>query len=75
MEEKLKELLGDIRPEIDFDTETDFLDQGLLDSLDVATILSTICDEFDLDIGFDELKKENFNTLEGMLDLIRRYSA
>ena len=73
MKDRLIELLGDIRPEIDFEEETDFLDNGLLDSLDVANILSSICDEFDLDIGFDELKKENFNSIEAMLDLISRY--
>ena len=73
MKEKLIEILADIRPEIDFEEETNYLDEGLLDSLDIASILSAICEEFDLDIGFDELKKENFNSLEAMLDLMSKY--
>ena len=73
MREKLIEILEDIRPEIDFKEETNFLDEGLLDSLDVANIMNSICEEFDLDIGFDELNKENFNSVDAMLDLINRY--
>lgn len=71
MKEKLISLLSDIRPEIDFEEETNYIDQGLLDSLDVVTVMEGICEEFDIELGPDEMKKENFNTLEGMLQMIK----
>lgn len=73
MKEKLISILEEIRPEIDFEKETDFVEQGLFDSLDIATILSCICEEFDVDIGFDELKGENFNSLTSMIAMISKY--
>lgn len=74
MKEKLLEILEETRPEIDFETETDFVDQGLFDSLDIVTILDGICEEFDIEIGFDEIKGENFNSVDNMLKLILKYS-
>lgn len=73
MREELIELLSEIRPEIDFEKESNFIENGLFDSLDLATIISEICERFDVDIGFDELKQENFDSLEAMMKLIEKY--
>ena len=74
MKEQLLKILEEVRPEIDFETETDFVDQGLFDSLDIATILDSICEEFDIEIGFDEIKGDNFNSIDNMLELISKYN-
>lgn len=72
MEEKLYEILSDIRPEIDFTCENNFVDNGLFDSYDITLLLDTICEEFDVDLGLNDLKKENFNTISGMITMIKK---
>lgn len=72
MEEKLYGILRDIRPEIDFTCENNFVDNGLFDSYDITLLLDTICEEFDVDLGLNDLKKENFNTISGMITMIKK---
>ena len=74
MRERLLAILEEVRPEIDFDSETGFIEQGLFDSLDIVTIVDSICEEFDVEIGFDEIKGENFNSIANMLEMISKYS-
>ena len=42
--EKLLELLKGVRPDVDFENETALIDDGLLDSFDVVSIISEIDD-------------------------------
>lgn len=72
MEKKLYEILSDIRPEIDFTCENNFVDNGLFDSYDITLLLDSICEEFDVELGLEDLKKENFNTIGGMINMIKR---
>ena len=44
--EKLLELLKNVRPDVDFENETALIDDGLLDSFDVVSIISEIDDVF-----------------------------
>ena len=48
--EKLLQLLSEIRPDIDFETTTDLIDGGALDSLNIMEIVVEICDEFDVEL-------------------------
>ena len=44
--EKLLQLLAEIRPDVDFENETALIDDGILDSFDVVSIISSIDDEY-----------------------------
>lgn len=68
--EKLKELLEGIRPDIDFDAEDKLIDNGILDSIDIISIVTEINDTFDVDINVQYLLPENFNSLEAIYQLI-----
>ena len=48
--DKLLELLKGIRPDVDFETETALIDDGILDSFDVVSIISELDDEFGVQI-------------------------
>ena len=67
---ELKELLEGIRPDIDFDRETGLIDDGILDSIDIISIVTEINDTFDVDINVQYLLPENFNTMEAIYQLI-----
>ena len=73
--EELLNLLSNIRPDIDFETETSLIDDGLLDSFDVVSIISEIDDQFGVQIRIAELDPENFNSAESIWNLIQKLKA
>ena len=70
--EELMEILEETRPEIDFETETALIDDQLLDSFDIISIVSEINDAFDISINVNDLLPENFNSVDAILALIRK---
>ena len=70
--EKLLEILKGIRPDVDFDNETALIDDGLLDSFDVVSIISELDDAFDVQIRITELDPDNFNSAEAIWNLIQQ---
>lgn len=70
MRDAILEILQDIRSDIDFESETELVDGGLLTSLDIVAIVSELNDEFDVDISPDDLLPENFNSVDAMVELI-----
>ena len=55
---------------MDFERETSLIDDGLLESLDIVSIVTGIMDEFDVELNVDDLLPENFNSVDAMLALI-----
>ncbi len=68
--EKLLAILTDICPDVDFETETALIDDGLIESLDIVAIVTEIMAEFDVEINVDDLLPENFNSVDAILALI-----
>ena len=69
-QEKLLKILTETCPGVDFQPETALTDDGILESLDIVTIVSEIMDEFEVELNVEDLLPENFNSLEAMLELI-----
>lgn len=74
MEELIK-LLQEIRPDVDFETETELVDDGILDSMDIVSIISEIDDRFGVQIRITELDPDNFNSAENLLNLIEQLKS
>jgi len=74
MNEEMKtllEILSDVCPDVDFENETELIDDGLLESLDIVTIVSEIMARFDVEINVDDLLPENFNSADAIMALIK----
>lgn len=71
MEELLK-ILKKVKAGIDYGKETKLVSDGLLDSLDVMTIVTEVCDEFDVDILPLDIVPENFESVDAIWALITR---
>ena len=67
---ELLEILREVKPGVDFETETSLVDDGILDSLDIISIISEVSDEFDVKIPPEEITPDNFNSVEAMMELI-----
>ena len=70
--EKLLEILKNVRPDVDFENETALIDDGILDSFDVVSIISELDNEFDVQVRINELDPENFNSAEAIWALIQK---
>lgn len=70
--EQLLELLKGVRPDVDFENETALIDDGILDSFDVVSIISEIDDTFGVQIRINELDPENFNSAGSIWNLIKK---
>ena len=68
--EKILEILNGIRSDIDFENEELLIDNGVLDSFDIVSIVAELCDEYDITITADQLEPENFNSAKAMLNLV-----
>ena len=72
VKEKLLEILWDIEPDVDYENETALIDDGILDSMEVLELVSTLEDEFDIEVTPTELVPANFNSAESMWKMIGR---
>ena len=70
--EELMEVLSALKPEIDFTKETELIDEGLLESFDVFTLIAELEDQFGVEIPAEEIVPENFNSAEGIWRLLER---
>lgn len=70
--DKLIEILCDLHPDVDFETEDGLVDNGILDSLDIVTLITEINDKFDVSIPAEEIIPENFNSAQALFALIEK---
>ena len=68
--DKLIEILSEICPNVDFRKEKALVDDGLIDSFEIVSIVAEIMDHFEVELDVDDLIPENFNSVEAMMQLI-----
>ncbi len=70
--EDLIEILEGIHPDVDYNTCETLIDDGILDSFDIVTLISEINQEFDVVISAEHIVPENFNSAQALYELIER---
>ena len=70
--EALLEILNDLHPEVDFETCNTLVDDKIIDSFDIVTIISEVNEEYDVVIPAVEIIPENFNSASALYELICR---
>ena len=75
MLERLIEILDSIRPGVNWEAETAIVDDGLLDSFDIISLVGELDAAFDVCIGLEHLEPENFNSLSAMAALLKDLGA
>lgn len=70
--EQLLEILSSLHPDVNFETATDLIDEGILDSLDIVTLVTEINAVFDVTVPAEEILPENFNSADALMALIHR---
>ena len=72
MYNKVLALLQEEYPEVDFTSSDELVDEGILDSLTLTGIIAALSMEFDIEIPYDEIIEENFNSVEAMAEMVER---
>ena len=70
--DKLIEILEDIQPGVDFRNCDTLIEDGLLDSFAILSIVSELQDEFGISITPAEIIPENFNSAQALWDMVCR---
>ncbi len=69
--DELMELLEEIAPDVDFATETRLIDDKVLDSFSIVSLVAQLADTFDIEISPKYLVPENFNSAQAMWNMIQ----
>jgi acyl carrier protein len=69
------QILQEIRPEADFGASHDFVEDGLLDSFDVVTLVSELEDVYSISITGTDILPENFHNIAAINALLDRYGV
>ena len=72
MLEQIISILNDINPDIDYENETSLIDDGLLDSFDIVSLVGELNDTFDITITVVDLIPENFNSAAAIAALVEK---
>ena len=70
--ERLKKILRELHPEIDFDAHHRLLEERILDSIDVVTLVGEIDETYGVRVPVEELTPENFASAEAIYEMIER---
>ena len=61
-----------MHPDVDFETEEALIGDGILDSLDIVSLISEISETFDVTITAKDIIPDNFNSAKALWALIER---
>ena len=68
---RLKKILWELHPELEINCETKLIDDGILDSLDIVTLVTDLNEEYKIGIEAEDITPENFKNLDAILTLVR----
>ena len=72
MKEQIIEILEDIQPEADYETCQTLIDDHILTSLDVISLVAELEDELDVTIPTVEIIPSNFNSVDAIAAMVER---
>ena len=72
MEQKIVEILKRMHPDVDVTGDVRLVDDGILDSLDIVTLVTELNAAFDVRIPALEILPDNFNSIGAIAAMIER---
>lgn len=67
---RIMEILNQIRPEFDFSSSSNYIEDGMLDSFDVISLVSDLEEAFGIEIDGLDIVPENFFGIERIGELV-----
>lgn len=70
--EIIREILQELHEDVDFDKEDTLVDDKILDSFDLVTLVAELGEEFDIEITAEDFVEKNFNSLDALTEMVDR---
>ena len=70
--ERIKEILLEVNDNIDYENESALISNGILDSVELVELVMKLEEEYGIEIPFDEISPDNFDSMEGIFHMIQR---
>lgn len=70
MRQQIINILQEIRPEFDFNQDINFIEDGMLDSFDIVSLVTTLDEKFEISIDGMDIIPENFSTINAIVNLL-----
>lgn len=68
--EKIKEIIMELQPYVEFDNTTNLLQEEVLDSVSILVLVQEMEDLFEITIDPEEITENNFKTLDDIVEMI-----
>ena len=72
MKEKIIAILNDLRPEFSFTEDVDFIEEGMLDSFDIVSLVDELEEGFGVKIQGIDVIPSNFSTVDNIIALLKK---
>jgi len=72
MKKRIVDILSDLRPEFDFNENVNFIEEGMLDSFDIVSLVDELESQFNIKINGIDVIAENFSSLDKIEALIKK---
>ena len=73
MKNRIVEILNEIRSEYDFNSDVNFIENGMLDSFDVVALVTALDEEYKISIDGTDIIPDNFSTVNAIETLLSKY--
>ena len=74
MKEQVMAILAEVTPDVDYENEQNLVEDAVIDSFDIVTIVNELNDGLDIDIPAREILPENFKNAAAIVALVERYA-
>ena len=72
MSEEILRMLIELKPEDDFEASESFIDDELLDSFDIITLISMLEEKYNIVIDGLDIVPENFQSIDDIINLVNK---
>lgn len=74
MYEKILKILAEVKPSKNLEGIDDIIESGYLDSFELMMLIGKLSDIFEIEIGFEDIIPENFNSIDNMVTMVKKLS-
>ncbi|MCL2047009.1 MAG: acyl carrier protein [Oscillospiraceae bacterium] len=68
-------ILNEIKQDVDWESESNIIDDELLDSFDMISLVTELDEVFEVTIGLEHLEPENFSSVAAIAALLAELGA
>lgn len=72
VKEQINAILKEIKPNKNLEEVQNIIDGSFLDSFEIMNLIMVLSETFGIDIDFEEITAENFNSVDAMTSMVER---